>query len=159
MVDYSKLATEAKTRHVSAKLETAEEKKRNRELLVFFKSVEINIAKEINMANPNLARAGVPTFGGPGTAQNDWTINLSFGKRTRCRVAIDQHVIEGSTAVGVEMGGDIPKQTLGYLIEHDGTGLKAYKILEGGAVDRDKQFTPGEIAEAVVSGIIKGRLE
>lgn len=159
MADYAKLATEAKTRHVSAKVETAEERKRNRELLVFFKSVEINLSKEINMANPNLASAGVPTFGGPGTAQNDWTINLSYGKRTRCRVAIDQHVVEGSTAIGVEMGGDIPKQTLGYLLESDGTGLKAYKILEEGVVDRGKRFTPGEIAEAVVTGIINGRLE
>ena len=65
MVDYAKLLDEEKARRDSAIANAEAQRRREIELVAFFRSVEIALGEEMARANQELRRRGAPIIEGP----------------------------------------------------------------------------------------------
>jgi len=65
MVDYAKLLDEERARRDSALANAEAQRRREIELVAFFRSVEIALGQEMAKANQELKRRGAPTIEGP----------------------------------------------------------------------------------------------
>ena len=82
MVDYAKLIDEEKSRGDSLLSIAATQKRREIEMLAFFKNVEIEIGEEMARANQELTKRDSPTIDGPFRPDKDQEmIELEFGDR------------------------------------------------------------------------------
>src|SRR3954454_20671388 len=95
MVDYGKLLDEEKARRESAIANAEAQRRREIELVAFFRSVEIAVGEEMAKANRELKRRGGAMIEGPfrpGKAGNarDEQIELTFGsRRPACRLTLE----------------------------------------------------------------------
>jgi len=162
MVDYAKLIDEEKGRKDSTISLTEVQKKRDIELPILFRSVEIALGEEMAQANQELKKRGSPTITGPlRPFIGEERIELGFGSRNPCcRLTLQSTAVDlGLSRIHVELLDDEGK-TMGvsdYVIEGDPTALTIYKSLVEGFPDRASQITAVEIAREIVPGIIRGR--
>jgi hypothetical protein len=164
MVDYAKLAAEERARQDSADSVAEAQGKLETELLDFFKSVETHLDEEMGKANQELEKRGDPVFSGPSRPfRGENRIDLAYGTRSPCsKLTLQTNVAEvGLSRILVELlddAGDVIAQTE-YVLETEESALKAYKPLVEGFPDRAAEVTSAEIAQEIVSGMIRGRFE
>lgn len=162
MVDYGKLLDEEKARRDSSLANAEAQRKREIELLAFFRSVEIALGEEMAKANVELKRRGAPKIEGPfRPVKDEESIELTFGvRRPACRLTLESlDPLMGLSRMKVELFDDA--QNIGgrmhYLLEGEAANVKAYKPLVEGFPDRGTTHSPNEIAQEIVPGIIRGR--
>jgi hypothetical protein len=162
MVDYAKLLDEERARRDSAIANAEAQRKREIELVVFFRSVEIAIGEEMAKANQELKRRGDPIIEGPyRLAKGEEQFELALGKRRpACRLILQSVAAQiGLSRLRAELI-DETGHLLGvllYLLEGEEADVKAYKPLVEGYPDRGAQCNAAEIAQEIVPGIIRGR--
>jgi len=162
MVDYGKLLDEEKARRESAIANAEAQRKREIELVAFFRSVEIALGQEMAKANQELKRRGVPGIEGPfRPRKGEEQIELTFGaRRPACRLTLEsQAPLMGLSRMKVELLDEARDITarMHYLLEGEAETVKAYKPLVEGFPDRGSASSPQEIAQEIVPGIIRGR--
>ena len=162
MVDYGKLLDEEKARRDSAVANAAAQRRREIELVAFFRNVEIALGQEMAKANQELKRRGAPRIEGPfRPVKDEEKIELTFGThRPACRLALESlDPLMGLSRLKVELldeQGDIAGR-MQCLLEGEAENVKAYKPLVEGFPDRGSAITPEDIAQEIVPGIIRGR--
>lgn len=162
MVDYAKLLDEENARRDSAIANAQAQRKREIELVAFFRSVEIALGEEMAKANRELKRRGAPMIDGPfRPIRSEEQIELSLGARKpACRMILGSVARQmGLSKLIVELLDDSGKvgARMQYLLEGEETDVKAYKPLVEGFPDRGAANSPEEIAQEIVPGIIRGR--
>jgi hypothetical protein len=163
MVDYAKLLDEEKARRDSAVANAEAQRRREIELVAFFRSVEIAVGQEMAKANLELKRRGAPTIAGPfRPVKGEEHIELTFGsRRPACQLTLESlDPLMGLSRLKVELL-DEARNVVGrmqYLLEGEEQNVKAYKPLVEGFPDRGSAVPPEEIAQEIVPGIIRGRL-
>jgi hypothetical protein len=162
MVDYGKLLDEERARRDSAIANAEAQRRREIELVAFFRSVEIAIGEEMAKANKELKRRGAPLIEGPfRPVKGEEQIELTFGnRRPACRLTLESIARQmGLSRMKVELleeSGNIGGGMV-YLLEGEAADVKAYKPLVEGFPDRGAVCSPGEIAQETVPGMIRGR--
>ncbi len=162
MVDYGKLLDEEKARRDSAIANAEAQRRREIELVAFFRNVEIALGQEMAKANQELRRRGAPTIEGPfRPIKGDEQIELLFGpRRPACRLTLESiDPLMGLSRVVVELldeRHDLAGR-MQYLLEGEAENVRAYKPLVEGFPDRGSQCSPEEIAQEIVPGMIRGR--
>lgn len=162
MVDYGKLLDEEQARRNSAIANAEAQRRREIELVAFFRSVEIALGQEMMKANQELKRRGAPTIEGPfRPRRSEEQIELNFGaRRPVCRLALESiDPLMGLSRMKVELV-DESHHVVGrmqYLLEGEAANVKAYKPLIEGFPDRGAVNSPEEIAQEIVPGMIRGR--
>jgi hypothetical protein len=162
MVDYGKLLDEEQARRDSAVASAAAQRKREIELVAFFRSVEIALGQEMMKANQELRRRGAPAIEGPfRPRKGEEQIELTLGPRGRaCRLSLESiDPLIGLSRMKVELL-DESRNLAGrmqYLLEGEAANVKAYKPLVESFPDRGAVHSPEEIAQEIVPAIIRGR--
>jgi hypothetical protein len=166
MVDYAKLLDEEKARRDSAIANAEAQRRREIELVAFFRSVEIAVGQEMAKANQELKRRGAPPIEGPfrpgklGHAGEE-QIELTFGnRRPACRLTLESIARQiGLSRMKVELLDDAHHLvgSMHYLLEGEAADVKAYKPLVEGFPDRGAILSPDEMAQEIVPSIIRGR--
>lgn len=162
MVDYAKLIGEEASRKDSA-ISTAEAQwKLEIDLIAFFRGVEIALGEEMAKANGELKKRAAPTISGPfRPVKDDEKIELAFGtRRPCCRLTLRRTVLSTmQPAILVELFDDLGNHMgkTEYALEAGPSAVKAFRILVEGFPDRAAEMTSTEIAQEIVSGIIRGR--
>src|SRR5579871_6489097 len=162
MVDYGKLLDEEQARRDSAIANAAAQRKREIELVAFFRSVEIAVGQEMAKANQELKRRGAPIIEGPfRPRKGEEQIELTLGKRRpACRLTLESiDPMMGLSRMKVELLDDTRNvgARMQYLLEGEAANVKAYKPLVEAFPDRGAEHSPEEIAQEIVPGIIRGR--
>ena len=161
MVDYAKLVEEERARQGSALAAAEAQERREIDLIGFFRGVEIELGREMVKANQELKKRGSPVIVGPFRPVKDAErIELTFGsRRPCCRVALLRiDMSAGLASIQAELLDDREKtiaQTQ-FIIEGEGSALRAYRPLVEGVPDRAAEVTASEIAQEIVPGIIRG---
>ena len=162
MVDYAKLLDEEKARKDSASANAEARRKREIELVAFFRSVEIALGQEMAKANQELKRRGAPTIAGPLRPVKDGEqIELAFGTRKpACRLTLESiDPLMGLSRIKIELFDDARNVAgrMQFLLEGEAENVKAYKPLVEGFPDRGSVNSPDEIAQEIMPAIIRGR--
>jgi len=164
MADYAKIAGEAKAKQDAVRLAATEKLRQDEATSDFFKGIEAGLGNEIRKANPELLKHGLLTghkAGGIAMPQQRFAtqIRLSYGHTTFCEVNLDQT----KSMVQVEMNGEsdgrglaVPEK-LAFRIVCGDSGAKARKVESD--EESSGEFGPGEIAEIVIIGLIRGHFE
>jgi hypothetical protein len=161
-VDYGKLIDEEKTRQGSAIAAAEVQKRRELDLIAFFRGVEIELGREIARANAELKKRGSPVIAGPfRPAREEEKIELAFGApHPCCRLTLQGiDIAAGLASIQAELLDRWGKTTsrIQYIIEGEGQTLRAYRPLIEGVPDRAAELTAAQLAREVVPGIIRGR--
>ena len=162
MFDYGKLIDEEKTRKDSV-IATAEVRKsRDIELVAFFREVEIELGIEMAQANQELKKRGAPVIFGPLRPVRDQEkIELAFGLNNPCcRLTLlnsDPQLEVSTIRIDLVDEAGAVKARMHYVIEGERKPLRAYRSPVIGLPDRSAEVTASEIAQEIVSGIIRGR--
>ncbi len=161
MVDYARLIDEERARQGSALSAAEAQERRELDLIAFFRDVEIELGREMAKANQELKKRGSPVISGPfRPVREEERIELAFGtRRPCCRLTL--HGIDisaGLASIQAELLDDrgMMRSQRQYLIENEGTGLRAHKPLVEGVPDRAAEVTPSEMAQEIIPGIIRG---
>ena len=162
MVDYGRLIDEEKARRNSALANVDALRKREIELVAFFRRVEMAIGEELAKANQELKRRGSPTIAGPFRPnKGEELIELAFGNRSPCcRLTLQSIAKEiGLSRIGVELVNDANSTTarMHYLLEGADADVRAYRPMVEDFPDRAAECTAAEIAQEIVPGILRGR--
>ena len=161
MVDYGKLIDEEKSRQDSVLSTEEARRKREIDMIAFFRNVEIEIGVEMARANQELQKRGSPVIGGPFRPKNDEEIiELEFaGLSPRCRLTLQTAKELGLARIQVELydNSESPMSRAEFVIEAEAKGVKAYRPLVAGFPDKAAELTAAEIAQRIVPGIIRGR--
>ncbi|HET6168653.1 MAG TPA: hypothetical protein VFE01_00675 [Terracidiphilus sp.] len=164
MIDYEKIAREEKSKLDAVVTAAIEKQKRDEASLAFFKSIELALAEEITKANPELARYGLLTghrTGGISIDQKrfDTQVRLTYGRALSCEVNFDQPKSMIEVDMVMEQIGDVPvpPKKLAYCVGFTPSGTIAGKVEPG--KEPSGRFAPKEIAEIVLSGMIRGNFE
>lgn len=162
MVDYRKLLDQEQARRNSAIANAEAQRKREIELVAFFRGVEIALGQEMAKANQELKRRGAATIEGPfRPKQGEEQIELTFGRRRpACRLTLESiDPLMGLSRMTVELTDDAHNvvSRMHYLLEGEEANVKAYRPLVEGFPDRGATNSPEEIAQEIVPGIIRGR--
>ena len=162
MVDYAKLLDEEKARKDSALANAEAQRRREIELLLFFRNVEIALGQEMMKANQELKRRGGPLIEGPfRPLKGEEQIELTFGgRRPACRLTLESlNPVMGLSRIKAELldsqGGLAGRMQ--FLLEGQEENVRAFKPLVEGFPDRGSVSSPEEIAQEIVPGIIRGR--
>lgn len=162
MVDYAKLIEEETARKESP-ISTADAQwKLEIDMLAFFRTVEIALGEEMAKANRELKKRAVPTISGPfRPIKEEERIELAFGtRRPCCRLTLHGAVLSSRTStIRAELVDDLGKGMgrAEYVIEAEPSAVKAFRSLVEGFPDRSAEMTASEIAQEIISGIIRGR--
>jgi hypothetical protein len=162
MVDYGKLLDEEKARKDSAIANAEAQRRREIELVAFFRSVEIALGQEMAKANQELKRRGAPKIEGPfRPRKGEEQIELTFGlRKPACRLTLESiDPLMGLSRMKAELL-DEAHNVIGrmqYFLEGEAENVKAYKPLVEGFPDRGSVHSPEEIAQEIVPGMIRGR--
>lgn len=162
MVDYAKLLDEEKARRDSAVANAEAQRKREIELVAFFREVEIAIGIEMAKANQELKRRGAPPIEGPFRPRmEEEQIELSFGnRRPACRLTLQSIAAQiGLSRIKADLldRSEDPVATMLYLLEGEAADVKAYKPLIESFPDHGAECSAEVIAQEIVPGIIRGR--
>jgi hypothetical protein len=162
MVDYAKLLDEERARRDSALADAEAQRRREIELVAFFRSVEIALGQEMAKANQELKRRGAATIVGPfRPVKSKEQFELTFGTRgPSCRLTLESiDPVMGLSRLKVELLDDARKVVgrMQYLLEGEADNVKAFKPLVEGFPDRGSVSSPEEIAQEIVPGMIRGR--
>lgn len=162
MVDYAKLIKEEAARQDSAIADAETQWKREIELLAFFRQVEICLGEEMALANKELKERAAPFISGPFRPVKDAeTIELAFGtRRPCCRLNLSGAVGgAGWARIHVELlddtGNAMGKKQ--YFLDATNPIVKAHMSLVEGFPDRASETAPSEIAQEIITGILRGR--
>lgn len=163
MFDYGKLIDEEKVRQDSTIAAAERSRAREIELVAFFREVEIELGIEMAKANAELKKRAAPIIFGPFRPVRDQeSIELAFGLRNPCcRLTLHNTIrLGGASSIRVELLDESGEQVTSaqFVIEGEKGSLKAYRTMVEGFPDRSAELSPSEIAQEIVSGMIRGRL-
>jgi len=164
MADYAKVAMEEKARHDAAGFAATEELKQKEASGVFFADLEAALIRELNKANPELEKHGLlkgHKAGGIMMPPKRFAtqIRLSYGRNAACEVNFDQSqsMIQLEMNADAEMRGDAVHEKAVFRIRNSDAGAAARKVeLEQ---ETAGELGPGDIAEIVIVGLIRGHFE
>lgn len=162
MFDYGKLIDEEKGREDSLIAAAEVRKALDIERVAFFREVEIELGVEMARANVELKRRGAPILSGPFRPIRDQEkIELAFGLRNPCcRLTLrnaDPKLEFAAIRVELLEESGTEKARMHFVIEGDRRPLKAYRSMVEGFPDRSAEMTSSQIAQEIISGIIRGR--
>lgn len=162
MFDYGKLIDEENERESSALAAAQRSKTREIELVAFFREVEIELGVEMAKANAELKKRAAPIIFGPFRPVRDQEkIELAFGLRNpSCRLTLQNTNSQlDASAIRVELLDESGVQIAStrFVIEGE-KPLKAYRAMVAEVPDLSAELSPSEIAQEIVSGMIRGRL-
>jgi hypothetical protein len=157
MVNYAKLAVQAKGRQEADKLAVESQKDRKTDPSAFFERVKAEVAKEMTKANIELRKSGAATLERHFLPAFSEDIFLTFGMDSHCKVGLG---IGGGCQVTAVLSG--PPN--GYELSR-----KEYLCNQGPACDEfltvageespPKGSCPDEVAVDIISGILRGRFD
>lgn len=160
-VDYGKLIDEERSRQGSTIAAAEAQKRRELDLIAFFRSVEIELGREMARANVELKKRGSPVIAGPfRPVKEEERIELTFGSRRPCCRMTLQGIDISAGLAGIEAelldGTGRTISEMHYVIDGEGPALRAYRPLVAGFPDRAAEMTASQMAQEVVPGIIRG---
>lgn len=162
MQDYGKLIDDERRREESAIAAAERSKTREIELVAFFREVEIELGVEMAKANVELKKRAAPLIFGPFRPVHDQEkIELAFGLRNPCcrLTLLNTNALLDASAIRTELldesGAQIAR--MHFVIEGEQKPLRAYRSLIENFPDHSSEMKPPEIAQEIVSGIIRGR--
>lgn len=156
MVDYAKLADQAKAMQNAGK--PAVDKQADQEIdpRVFFDKVNAHIVAEMNKANAELHKRGAETIGRTHLPSFGEKICLTYGTSNLCCVELD--LKSGKCRIkavisGPPNGYEISRKE--FLFNHEAAQLETLREEEEGLLAAG--CSPAEIAEEIISSIILGK--
>jgi hypothetical protein len=161
-VDYGKLIDDERGHHGSAIAAVEAQKRRELDLIAFFRDVEIELGREMAKANSELKKRGSPLIAGPfRPVSGEERFEITFGARWPCcRLTLQGiEITVGLASIQAELLDNWGKTVsrIQYVIEGEGQKLRAYRPLVEGVPDHASEVSSSEIAQEVVPGIIRGR--
>jgi hypothetical protein len=158
MVDYEKLAAKAKAIQDAAILASRRENESAIDPKVFFQRVTTQINEEMNKANIELIKRGVPAISRNHLPNFDGVVFLVFGAGGLCRVELEAHPrVSKIKAIicGPPNGNELSRKEFFFGQEISAsqsptTELGEYRIV--GAA-------PQEIAQEIIAGIVIGTFD
>jgi len=154
MGDYARLAGEAKSKQDAAIL--AAERQRILELdsPAFFQTVEAHIRKELSLANAELSKRGLTSIGYFDSPPTPGRVTLVSGTKSLCTVSLKiRDAFPKGCQIVIEVELIFPRvPKVEFVLEQDSSGITGRRWRAG-------QSTAAEIAQTVVSGIVRGHFE
>jgi len=153
-----------KAKQDAAAFAASEKQKKQEAFSAFFRNIEAGLGIEINKANPELLKHELLTgHKAAGLSMDpkrfETQIRVSYGRAATCEVNLDQ----AREVVLVEMIGEpdangaaVP-QSLIFGLTHSESGTIAHELNDDG--EASGEFGGGEIAQCVITGIIRGHFE
>ncbi len=156
MVDYAKLADKAKALQEATKGASRYEKTLEYDPAVFYQAVKSHLVEEINKANPELSKRGVPTLDRSFLPSYAGKFCFTFGVSLFCSVEMDtqpeRHRIK-AVITGPPNGNEVGRRE--YLFNRGGPEPPSYRAEEGvGTIVTG--LGPEAIAVDIVSSILSG---
>lgn len=155
---------EVKAKLDAAGLAATQRQKAEEASQVFFQNVEIALRNELNKANPELQKHGLLTghrAGGIAMDQKrfETQIRLTYGRASSCEVNFDQAhlMVLVEMSFDIDAGGKTAPQKLAFRLGHSGLGTVARKVEPDEKLSGE--FGPGQVAEIVISGLIRSHFE
>jgi len=142
MVDYAKAAFDFKAR-LNAKA------KRKTDLDAFFEGIRVNIGKEVDKANLDLAREGAPTIDLQQASPYEHTMEL-LCRGVSCKIFQDRSV----PSIGAVVGGEAGEKTITFIILLEETPVKARRLSL--TPDAEAKVDPVDLAATFVEELITG---
>jgi hypothetical protein len=156
MVDYSRLADKAKALQEAAKGGGARDEGLEYDPVAFYNAVKAHLVAEINKANPELTKRGVPTLDRSFLPSFSGRFCFTFGMSLFCSVELDmqpaRHRIK-STITGPPNGNEIGRRE--YLFNRGGPEPPSYRTEED-SITTVTGLKPEEIAVDIVSSLLSG---
>jgi hypothetical protein len=161
MVDYGRIAEETKNKLDVAGLAAALKVKLGEDSETFFKGIESCLVSEIGKANPQLDKHGLLTghkSGGIAIVPKRFEsqVRLMYGRTAICEVNFDRT----HAKIQIEMSGEpdakgeTAPQLMSFHLTSSDSGTVARKLES--ERETHGEFSPGDIAEIVVEGLIRG---
>ncbi len=164
MLDYGKLIDQENRRKDSAITTAQARKAREIELIAFFREIEIALGVEMARANQELKARGAPLIFGPFRPVRDQEkIELAFGLNNPCcrLTLMNCDPLLDASAIRTDLieESGVLKATMHFAIEEEHRPLRAYRSPVIGLPDRSAERTASQIAQEIISGIIRGRFD
>lgn len=156
MVDYAKLADKARALQDSAKDSGSYRGKMEYDPASFYQTVKAYLVAEINKANPELKKRGVPTLDRSFLPSFSGKFCFTFGMSLFCSVELDaqpeRHRIK-AVITGPPNGNEVGRRE--YLFNRGGSEPPSFRAEEGvGTIVTG--LMPEQIAVDIVSSILSG---
>jgi hypothetical protein len=158
MVDYEKLAAQAKAAQDAANFASRKAQETSVDPKVFFQRVTANLNEEMNKANVELEKRGIEPISRNHLPNFDGIIFLVFGIGFMCRVELDaQPRTPRIKAIicGPPNGYELSRKEFAFGQEASSSGLPNAE--KGGS--RVVGPTPQEIAQEIIAGIVIGKFD
>lgn len=164
MPDYGKLIDEEKQRQDSAIAAAERNKAREIELVAFFREVEIELGIEMAKANVELKKRAAPLLFGPFRPIRDQEkIEFAFGLRNPCcRLTLrNTDALPEVSVIRAELLQETGSRAarLQFAVEGEKRPFQVYRMPVEGFPDVSVPMSPAEIAQEIVSGILRGRFD
>ena len=157
MVDYSKLADKAKALQDAARGGGRRDEQLEYDPAAFYTSVKSHLVNEINKANPELSKRGVPTLDRSFLPSFSGRFCFTFGISLLCSVELDdqpgRHRIK-AVITGPPNGNEVGRRE--YLFNRGGPEPPSFRTEEGGAITIVTGLRPEQIAVDIVSSLLSG---
>jgi len=156
MVDYAKLADKAKAIQEAAKGGGRRDEQLEHDPAAFYQKVKTHLITEINRANPELTKRGVPTLDRSFLPSFSGKFCFTFGISLLCSVDLDaqpgRHRIK-AIITGPPNGNEVGKRE--YFFNRGVDEAPSYRAEEPG-LTTVTGLNPEEIAVDIVSSILSG---
>jgi len=153
VADYTKLAAEYKEKLDSEARRVAAEQNRAQKLLELFKSIQVQLGKEMHKAEDAFGSYGFSGFAGPVVLSPDRSLSVRFGA-TACELEMDTE----NNRITILLKGET-RSTLEYSLDYERGKITIYRKAPGDEVDRSAQAPSSEIAEKMVIGLVHGNFD
>ena len=156
MVDYGKLADKAKALQDATKGGGTRDEVLEYDPKAFYQAVKSHLVAEMNKANPELSKRGVPTLDRSFVPSFSGRFCFTFGISLLCSVELDvqpgRHRIK-AVITGPPNGNEIGRRE--YLFNRGGSEPTSYRAEEGGGTIVTG-LSPEAIAVDIVSSLLSG---
>jgi len=157
VVDYAKLADKAKALQDAARGGGRREEQLEHDPVAFYTAVKTQMITEINRANPELSKRGVPTLDRSFLPSFSGRFCFTFGISLFCSVELDdqpgRHRIK-AIITGPPNGNEIGRRE--YLFNRGAAESPSYRAEEGGTTTIVTGLAPEQIAVDIVSSLLSG---
>jgi hypothetical protein len=157
VVDYAKLADKAKALQDAAKGSGSRNEALEHDPAAFYHAVKAHLIAEMNKANPELSKRGVPTLDRSFLPSFSGRFCFTFGISLFCSVELDElpgrHRIK-AVITGPPNGNEIGRRE--YLFNRGGPEPPSYRAEEGGTTTIVTGLGPDQIAVDIVSSLLSG---
>ena len=156
MVDYAKLADKARAMQDAAKGSGGRSDRMEYDPATFYQTVKAHLVAEINKANPELTKRGVPTLDRSFLPSFSGKFCFTFGMSVFCTVELDaqpERCRIKAVITGPPNGNEVGRRE--YMFNRGGSEPPSYRAEEGvGTIVTG--LNPDQIAVDIISSILSG---